>query len=46
MNENDLTNNTAQTQEDKEKEKKVTEVFFEDLDLSDNVLDALYDMRF
>lgn len=46
MTENDLTNNTAQTQEDKEKEKKVTEVFFEDLDLSDNVLDALYDMRF
>ena len=46
MNENDLTNNTAQTQEEKEKEKKVPEVFFEDLDLSDNVLDALYDMRF
>ena len=29
-----------------EEEKKVPEVFFEDLDLSDNVLDALYDMRF
>ncbi len=29
-----------------EEEKKAPEVFFEDLDLSDNVLDALYDMRF
>lgn len=27
-------------------EKKAPEVFFEDLDLSDDVLDALYDMRF
>ena len=27
-------------------EKEAEEVFFEDLDLSDNVLDALYDMRF
>ena len=27
-------------------EKKEPEVYFEDLDLSDNVLDALYDMRF
>lgn len=44
MTENDLTNNTAQ--EDKEEEKKAPEVYFEDLDLSDNVLDALYDMRF
>lgn len=46
MTENDLTNNTAQAQEDKEEEKKAPEVYFEDLDLSDNVLDALYDMRF
>lgn len=30
----------------KEEEKKMPEVYFEDLDLSDNVLDALYDMRF
>lgn len=29
----------------KEEEKKMPEVYFEDLDLSDNVLDALYDMR-
>ena len=30
----------------KEEEKKMPEVYFEDLDLSDNVLDALYDMHF
>lgn len=30
----------------KGEEKKMPEVYFEDLDLSDNVLDALYDMRF
>lgn len=35
------TNNIEQ-----EEGKKVPEVYFEDLDLSDNVLDALYDMRF
>ena len=34
---------TAEKVKDNE---KLPEVFFEDLDLSDNVLDALYDMRF
>ncbi len=36
----------AATAAAEEEEKKEPEVYFEDLDLSDNVLDALYDMRF
>lgn len=36
----------AETAEAETAEKKEPEVYFEDLDLSDNVLDALYDMRF
>lgn len=51
----DITNEQPQQQEvqqptadakQEEKEEKQPDVFFEDLDLSDNVLDALYDMRF
>ena len=38
-------NGAAEADAEKE-EKKEPEVYFEDLDLSDNVLDALYDMRF
>ena len=51
----DITNEPLQQQEaqqpaadanQEEKAEKQPDVFFEDLDLSDNVLDALYDMRF
>lgn len=37
---------TANQASQEEKAEKQPDVFFEDLDLSDNVLDALYDMRF
>ncbi len=37
---------SAATADAEKEEKKEPEVYFEDLDLSDNVLDALYDMRF
>lgn len=38
-------NTTSESIDNKDTE-KAPEVYFEDLDLSDNVLDALYDMRF
>jgi hypothetical protein len=38
-------NTTSESIDNKDTE-KTPEVYFEDLDLSDNVLDALYDMRF
>lgn len=38
-------NTTSESIDNKDTE-KASEVYFEDLDLSDNVLDALYDMRF
>lgn len=38
-------NTTSESIDNKDSE-KTPEVYFEDLDLSDNVLDALYDMRF
>lgn len=41
-----LPDETTQTQPEHEATEEAPEVFFEDLDLSDNVLDALYDMRF
>lgn len=50
---NNIENNTQNapeevkaTAEEVKDNEKMPEVFFEDLDLSDNVLDALYDMRF
>ena len=46
INNNDIDATSDATADVSEKEQKQHEVYFEDLDLSDNVLDALYDMRF
>lgn len=45
-NDNNTADITTEEPTAQNEEKKAAEVYFEDLDLSDNVLDALYDMRF
>lgn len=45
-NDNNTADITTEESTAQNEEKKAAEVYFEDLDLSDNVLDALYDMRF
>lgn len=45
-NDNNTADITTEEPTAQNEEKKAAEVYFEDLELSDNVLDALYDMRF
>lgn len=45
-NNNNTTDITSEEPTIQNEDRKVDNVYFEDLDLSDNVLDALYDMRF